>query len=44
MGGRRLTWKEIEADQVAVIINNLTGNIRTIDRAGAVVFYPLEVT
>jgi len=40
MGGRRLTWKEIQADQVAVIINNLTGNIRTIDRAGAVVFYP----
>jgi len=40
MGGRRLSWKEIEADQVAVIINNLTGNIRTIDRAGAVVFYP----
>jgi len=40
MGGRRLTWKEIQADQVAVIINNLTGHIRTIDRAGAVVFYP----
>ena len=40
MGGRRLTWKEIQADEVAVIINNLTGNIRTIDRAGAVVFYP----
>lgn len=40
MGGRRLTWIEIQADEVAVIINNLTGNIRTIDRAGAVVFYP----
>jgi hypothetical protein len=40
MGGRRLTWTYIQADQVAVIINNLTGNIRTIDRAGAVVFYP----
>jgi hypothetical protein len=40
MGGRRLTWIEIRADQVAVIINNLTGNIRTIDRAGAVVFFP----
>jgi hypothetical protein len=40
MGGRRLTWIEIRADQVAVIINNLTGHIRTIDRAGAVVFFP----
>ncbi len=40
VGGRRLTWKEIQADQVAVIINNITGNIKTIDRAGAVVYYP----
>ncbi len=40
MGGRRLTWIEIQADEVAVIINNITGNIRTIDRAGAVVYYP----
>ncbi|MCR4290627.1 MAG: SPFH domain-containing protein [Candidatus Scalindua sp.] len=39
-GGRRLTWKEIQADEVAVIINNITGNIKTIDRAGAVVYYP----
>jgi hypothetical protein len=40
MGGRRLTWIEIQADEVAVIINNVTGNIKTIDRAGAVVYYP----
>ena len=40
VGGRRLTWKEIQADEVAVIINNITGNIKTIDRAGAVVYYP----
>jgi len=40
MGGRRLTWKEIQADEVAVIINNITGNIKTIERAGAVVYYP----
>jgi hypothetical protein len=40
LGGRRLTWKEIQADEVAVIINNITGNIKTIDRAGAVVYYP----
>jgi hypothetical protein len=40
IGGRRLTWKEIQADEVAVIINNITGNIKTIDRAGAVVYYP----
>lgn len=40
VGGRRLTWKEVQADEVAVIINNITGNIKTIDRAGAVVYYP----
>ena len=40
LGGRRLTWKEIQADEVAVIINNITGNIKTIDRAGAVIYYP----
>ncbi len=40
MGGRRLTWIEVQADEVAVIINNITGNIRTIERAGAVVYYP----
>jgi hypothetical protein len=40
VGGRRLTWKEIQADEVAVIINNITGHITTIDRAGAVVYYP----
>jgi regulator of protease activity HflC (stomatin/prohibitin superfamily) len=40
VGGRRMTWKEIQADEVAVIINNITGNIKTIDRAGAVVYYP----
>jgi regulator of protease activity HflC (stomatin/prohibitin superfamily) len=39
-GGSKLTWKEIQADEVAVIINNITGNIKTIDRAGAVVYYP----
>jgi regulator of protease activity HflC (stomatin/prohibitin superfamily) len=40
VGGRKLTWKEIQADEVAVIINNITGNIKTIDRAGAVIYYP----
>ena len=39
-GGRKLTWIEIEADEVAVIINNITGNIKLIDRAGAVIYYP----
>jgi regulator of protease activity HflC (stomatin/prohibitin superfamily) len=38
--GRKLTWKEIQADEVAVIINNITGKITTIDRAGAIVYYP----
>jgi hypothetical protein len=40
LGSRRLSWKEIKADEVAVIINNITGKITTIDRAGAIVFYP----
>ena len=40
LGGRKLTWREIEADEVAVIINNITGNIKRIDRSGAVIYYP----
>ncbi|MFQ5788551.1 MAG: SPFH domain-containing protein [Thermodesulfobacteriota bacterium] len=40
IGSRRLSWREIQADEVAVIINNINGNISTIDRAGAVVYYP----
>ncbi|MGR3173737.1 MAG: SPFH domain-containing protein [Candidatus Scalindua sp.] len=40
IGGRRMSWKEIQADEVAVIINNITGKITTIDRAGAIVYYP----
>ena len=39
-GGSKLTWKEIQADEVAVIINNITGNIKTIDRAGAIIYFP----
>ncbi|MBI5307833.1 MAG: hypothetical protein HZB37_05775, partial [Planctomycetes bacterium] len=33
-GGRELSWKEIAADEVAVIVNNLTGGIKLINRAG----------
>ena len=40
IGGRRLSWREIKGDEVAVIINNVTGNVKTIDRAGAVVYFP----
>ena len=40
IGGRRLSWKEIKGDEVAVIINNITGKITTIDHAGAIVYYP----
>jgi hypothetical protein len=40
IGGRRLSWREIKGDEVAVIINNITGKITTIDRAGAIVYYP----
>jgi hypothetical protein len=39
-GGRRLSWKDIKGDEVAVIINNITGKISTIDRAGAIIYYP----
>ncbi|MGR3221403.1 MAG: SPFH domain-containing protein [Candidatus Anammoxibacter sp.] len=38
--GRQFTWKNIEADQVAVMVNNLTGNVKAITRAGAVLYYP----
>ncbi|MGR3292630.1 MAG: SPFH domain-containing protein [Candidatus Scalindua sp.] len=40
IGGRRMSWREIQADEVAVIINNITGKITTIDHAGAIVYYP----
>lgn len=40
IGGRRMSWRELQADQVAVIINNITGNLTTIDHAGAIVYYP----
>ncbi len=39
-GGKELSWKEIKADEVAVIVNNLTGGIKLINRAGAVLYYP----
>ncbi|TLD41364.1 MAG: hypothetical protein JETT_2371 [Candidatus Jettenia ecosi] len=39
-GGRELSWKEIAADEVAVVVNNLTGGIKLINRAGAVLYYP----
>ena len=40
VGGRRRSWREIKGDEVAVIINNITGKITTIDHAGAIVYYP----
>ena len=39
-GGKELSWKEIAADEVAVIVNNLTGRVKLINRAGAVLYYP----
>ncbi|MDQ1272779.1 MAG: hypothetical protein QG591_1409 [Planctomycetota bacterium] len=39
-GGRELSWKEIAADEVAVIVNNLTGGVKLINRAGALLYYP----
>ena len=40
IGGRKLSWVEIKGEEVAVILNNITGKITTIDRAGAIVYYP----
>ncbi len=37
---RQFTWKNVKADQVAVIVNNLTGSVRSVTRAGAVLYYP----
>lgn len=39
-GGKELSWKEIAADEVAVVVNNLTGGIKLINRAGAILYYP----
>ena len=39
-GGKELSWKQIAADEVAVKVNNLTGGIKLINRAGAVIYYP----
>lgn len=39
-GGKELSWKQIAADEVAVIVNNLTGGIKLVNRAGAVLYYP----
>src|SRR4030067_3843929 len=39
-GGRELSWKQIAADEVAVVVNNLTGGIKLINRAGAILYYP----
>ena len=38
--GRKFSWREIKADEVAVIINNITGKINTVDRAGAIIYFP----
>lgn len=37
---RQFTWKNVAADQVAVIVNNLTGSVKSVTRAGAVLYYP----
>ena len=39
-GGKELSWKEIAADEVAAVVNNLTGGIKLINRAGAILYYP----
>lgn len=38
--GRQFTWKNVLADQVAVVVNNLTGSVSSVTRAGAVLYYP----
>lgn len=37
---RQFTWKNVAADQVAVVVNNLTGSVKAVTRAGAVLYYP----
>ena len=38
--GRELSWKELAPDEVAVVVNNLTGSIKQVNRAGAILYYP----
>ena len=37
---RQFTWKNVGSDQVAVLVNNLTGRVKPITRAGAILYYP----
>jgi regulator of protease activity HflC (stomatin/prohibitin superfamily) len=40
VGRQKLSWKFIHPDHVGVIVNNLTGSIRIIKRAGAKLYFP----
>ncbi|HHT9153019.1 MAG TPA: SPFH domain-containing protein, partial [Candidatus Hypogeohydataceae bacterium YC40] len=37
---RNLGYYYVGADEVAVVVNNLTGGVKTIDRAGVVIYVP----
>lgn len=37
---RNLGYYYVAADEVAVVVNNLTGGVKTIDRAGVVIYIP----
>jgi regulator of protease activity HflC (stomatin/prohibitin superfamily) len=38
---RSLGYYYVQADEVAVVVNNLTGGVKAIDRAGAIIYIPL---
>lgn len=38
---RNLGYFYVGADEVAIVINNLTGGVKAIDRAGAIIYIPL---
>lgn len=40
IGRQKLSWKRIHADQIGVIVNNLTGSIKLVKEAGAKLYFP----
>ncbi|HHT9125390.1 MAG TPA: SPFH domain-containing protein [Candidatus Brocadiia bacterium] len=40
IGRQKLSWKYIHADQIGVIVNNLTGSIKLVKQAGAKLYFP----
>src|SRR3970282_22157 len=40
IGRQKLSWQRIHADQIGVIVNNLTGSIKLVKEAGAKLYFP----